>query len=478
MIGGWSESDYRWMRRAIDLARPHRTHPNPKVGCVVVDTEGKNAGEGAHDGVGTPHAEAVALTKAGVAAYGSTVYVTLEPCVHFGHTPPCSDALIEASVGRVVIAVPDPDERVNGRGVSALQQAGIKVEVGLMADMSIRLDPGFHHHRKTGRPHVRGILLEEGASHDPSVRNDLERMTSEADCLFDRVTDPVAELASLAAEGKLTVVTTRGATVNRLRREGLLDALTHYTKGTTSPDDQAGPRSGFHTVAVRRIGSGYLRVDLAADSTERVSTVRRESEATIPTSFGTFRAIGFESQDDGHHHLALVMGQVEGDAPPLVRIHSECLTGDVFGSLRCDCGFQLEEALKRIGLVGRGLVLYMRGHEGRGIGLIHKLAAYGLQDQGRDTAEANLDLGFPVDARDYGVGAQMLLALGVRSVRLLTNNPAKQVALRASGITVAERVPIIAGENAHNRSYLRTKADKLGHILPDTGIMSTTNPTM
>ena len=149
----------------------------------------------------------------------------------------------------------------------------------------------------------------------------------------------------------------------------------------------------------------------------------------------------------------------------MVRVHSECLTGDVFGSLRCDCGFQLDEALSRIGGEGAGVVLYMRGHEGRGIGLIHKLAAYALQERGRDTVEANLDLGFPEDGRDYGIAAGILKDLGVTDLRLLTNNPAKRAGMEQNGLRIIERIPLVSGENDHNRTYLRTKVSKLGHLI-------------
>jgi len=157
------------------------------------------------------------------------------------------------------------------------------------------------------------------------------------------------------------------------------------------------------------------------------------------------------------------MGEVGDGEAVLVRAHSECLTGDVFGSLRCDCGEQLERALARVAEEGRGIILYLRGHEGRGIGLLHKLAAYELQDRGMDTVEANLSLGLPVDSRDYGVGADILMDLGVRSVRLMTNNPVKRDGIEERGVTVLERVPLSAAANDENRRYLETKATRLGH---------------
>ena len=193
--------------------------------------------------------------------------------------------------------------------------------------------------------------------------------------------------------------------------------------------------------------------------------VRRLSVARLPTDFGEFRAVGYESAVDGRQHIALVMGEVEGQERVLVRVHSECLTGDTFGSLRCDCGFQLRDAIRIIGTEGRGVLLYIRGHEGRGIGLMHKLAAYALQDEGRDTVEANVELGFPPDARDYGVGAQILADLGVSTIRLLTNNPTKRAGIEGYGLSIVDRVPLETAPTIENRSYLETKANKLGHLI-------------
>ncbi len=193
--------------------------------------------------------------------------------------------------------------------------------------------------------------------------------------------------------------------------------------------------------------------------------VVRVAETKLPTQFGEFRAVGYRSDVDGTDHLALVMGDIGDGEQVLVRVHSECLTGDVFGSLRCDCGPQLQAALQRVAQEGRGVVLYMRGHEGRGIGLMHKLMAYRLQDDGRDTVDANLDLGLPADARDYGTGAQILFDLGVRSMRLLTNNPAKRAGLEGYGLTIVERLPLEIASNEHNEDYLHTKATRMGHTL-------------
>lgn len=194
--------------------------------------------------------------------------------------------------------------------------------------------------------------------------------------------------------------------------------------------------------------------------------VERVAHARIPTRYGEFRAVAYRSIYDDVEHVALVMGDLEDDgADVLVRVHSECLTGDVFGSLRCDCGPQLDAAMRMVAAEGRGVVLYMRGHEGRGIGLIHKLQAYQLQDRGHDTVDANIQLGLPADARDYGTGAQILVDLGVTSMRLLTNNPAKRVGLDGYGLRITARVPMPVRANAENLRYLRTKRDRMGHEL-------------
>jgi 3,4-dihydroxy 2-butanone 4-phosphate synthase / GTP cyclohydrolase II len=192
--------------------------------------------------------------------------------------------------------------------------------------------------------------------------------------------------------------------------------------------------------------------------------VERTVSVRLPTTYGDFTAIAFREKLTGKHHVALVKGQVEGAEDVLVRVHSECLTGDVFHSLRCDCGEQLEQALAQIGEEDRGVLLYM-AQEGRGIGLLNKLRAYELQENGFDTVEANIELGFPADARDWGIGNQILADLGLTTIRILTNNPKKITGLEGFGLTVVEQVPIETPPNAENRSYLETKRDKLGHRL-------------
>ena len=192
--------------------------------------------------------------------------------------------------------------------------------------------------------------------------------------------------------------------------------------------------------------------------------VERMAAASLPTAYGDFQAVGYVSKTDGKHHLALVYGDVDGEADVLVRVHSECVTGDVFHSLRCDCGEQLDQALRHIVHLGRGVLLYL-AQEGRGIGLLNKLRAYELQEQGRDTVEANAELGFAPDLREYGIGAQILVDLGLSSIRILTNNPRKIQGLEGFGLTVTEQVAIETTPTEHNLAYLRAKRDKLGHRL-------------
>ena len=206
--------------------------------------------------------------------------------------------------------------------------------------------------------------------------------------------------------------------------------------------------------------------DLIAYRRRSERLIQRVTEARIPTAFGSFRAIGYESHD-GRTHVALVKGEPSGHEGVLVRVHSECFTGDVLGSIRCDCGSQLSDAMRLIDEEGEGVIVYMRGHEGRGIGLRHKLEAYALQDKGFDTVEANVELGFAPDSRDYGVGAQILVDLGISTMRLLTNNPTKRAGLEGYGLEIVDRVPLESAPNPENIRYLTTKKEKMGHLLDE-----------
>lgn len=205
--------------------------------------------------------------------------------------------------------------------------------------------------------------------------------------------------------------------------------------------------------------------DLIAHRRKSEKLIERVVEARVPTLHGDFKAVGFKSLVDDRQHVALVKGDIGDGEGVLTRVHSECLTGDVFGSVRCDCGQQLDWALAQVAREGRGVVLYIRGHEGRGIGLLHKLAAYRLQDEGLDTVDANINLGLPVDSRDYGVGSQILYDLGVRSMRLMTNNPTKRAGIEGYGLSILERIPIPVSPTSENRGYLQAKRERLGHDL-------------
>ncbi len=204
--------------------------------------------------------------------------------------------------------------------------------------------------------------------------------------------------------------------------------------------------------------------DLITYRLERESLIQRGEEVTLPTRYGKFKIIPFKQLSNGEEHIALIKGDIDTDEPVLVRVHSSCMTGDIFGSLRCECGEQLHQAMKLIEKEGRGVIVYMQ-QEGRGIGLMNKIAAYKLQDEGLDTVEANIHLGFDADERDYGVGAQILRDLGVRKMKLMTNNPVKRAGIEGYGLKVSEVINIEIEPNEHNERYMRTKRDRMGHFL-------------
>ena len=215
-------------------------------------------------------------------------------------------------------------------------------------------------------------------------------------------------------------------------------------------------KHGLHLISI---------ADLIRYRRQNDKLVRRIASARIPTEYGEFTAVAYEAVLDGEQHVALVKGDVDGQSDVLVRVHSECLTGDAFGSLRCDCGPQLQGAMAAIAEAGSGVVVYLRGHEGRGIGLAHKLRAYSLQEEGLDTVDANLELGLPSDSREYGIGAQILVDLGITTMRLMTNNPTKYGGLEGFGLDIVERVNIQPVANPENIKYLRTKRERMGHLL-------------
>lgn len=288
--------------------------------------------------------------------------------------------------------------------------------------------------------------------------------------------DPAAAAADLVRPGHVFPLRSREGGV--LKRAGHTEAAVDLTRlagrepvGVLSEIVSAdkstmarGPE--LHELAARHGLPLVTVADLVRMRMRSERLVRHLSQARVPTAHGEFECHVWRSLTDGTDHLAFVRGDPAAAGPVLVRVHSECLTGDVFGSQRCDCGGQLDDALSLIAAEDRGVVVYLRGHEGRGIGIAHKIAAYNLQDKGRDTVDANLDLGLPVDDREYGIGAQILVELGVREMRLMTNNPAKFGGLEGYGLEIVERLPLAPRLTAANVAYLRAKRTRLGHDLP------------
>jgi 3,4-dihydroxy 2-butanone 4-phosphate synthase / GTP cyclohydrolase II len=287
--------------------------------------------------------------------------------------------------------------------------------------------------------------------------------------------DPEAKAEQLTRPGHVFPLRAKEGGV--LRRPGHTEAGVDLTRlaglqpaaaiGEVVNDDGTMKRLPELTVFAAEHGLTLISIaDLVAYRSRTERQVHRVVQARIPTPHGEFTAVGYSSDLDDREHVALVFGDLGAGEDVLVRVHSECLTGDVFGSLRCDCGPQLQASLATVAVEGRGVVMYVRGHEGRGIGLLHKLQAYQLQDRGVDTVDANLELGLPADARDYGTGAQILVDLGVRTMRLLTNNPAKRAGLEGYGLQVVGRVPLPVQQTPDNTRYLTTKRDRMGHDLP------------
>lgn len=391
-------------------------------------------------------------------------------------------ALAEIAAGRAVIVTDDADRENEGDLVFAAEKAtpallGFTIRYGSgvvcvplegAACDRLELPPMYH---------VNQDRKETAYTVSVDARERVTTGISAADrCRTIRLlADPASTAADLARPGHVFPLRAKEGGV--LRRPGHTEAAVDLTR-----------LAGLHPAGVvcelvnedgtmarlpelERFGAehGLVLVSIADLIAYRRRTERQViavGEARLPTRYGEFRAIGYRSTLDGTEHVALVAGEIGDGQGVLVRVHSECLTGDVFGSLRCDCGAQLHAALAAVGAQGRGVVLYVRGHEGRGIGLLHKLQAYQLQDRGADTVDANLQLGLPADARDYGTGAQILFDLGVRTMRLLTNNPDKRAGLEGYGLEILERVRLPVRVTSENLRYLTTKRDRMGHDLP------------
>ncbi|NMI01759.1 bifunctional 3,4-dihydroxy-2-butanone-4-phosphate synthase/GTP cyclohydrolase II [Pseudonocardia acidicola] len=394
-------------------------------------------------------------------------------------------ALAELRRGRMVLVVDDEDRENEGDLIMAAELATPEAMAFMIRHTSGLLCVGI-----TGeRADALRLPLMVTDSDDPrgtafTVSVDLKSKTTTGVSATDRaltiraLVDPATRPEDLSRPGHIFPLRAREGGVLRraghtesavdlcrlagLRPAGVLSEVTN-DDGTMARRPELArfaERHGLLTIAV---------ADIVRYRRQTETLVRREAAGRVPSEYGEFTAITYRSLVDDCEHVALVMGEVNQTAdtgdPVLVRVHSECLTGDVFASRRCDCGEQLSLAMRKIGEAGRGVVVYLRGHEGRGIGLSHKLRAYNLQDAGLDTVDANLAQGLPVDSREYGIGAQMLRDLGVREIRLMTNNPAKYRGLAGHGVRIAAREPLIITPNPDNISYLTTKRNRLDHAL-------------
>ncbi|KAA9160405.1 bifunctional 3,4-dihydroxy-2-butanone-4-phosphate synthase/GTP cyclohydrolase II [Amycolatopsis acidicola] len=392
-------------------------------------------------------------------------------------------AIAAIADGRPVIVVDDEDRENEGDLIFAAEKATPEllafmvrytsgyVCVSLTPETCERLDlPPMYHTNQDVRGTAYTVTVDaaEGISTGISAadRSRTIRLLASADSKASDLKRPGHVVPLRAKEGGVlrrpghTEASVDLARLAGLQPAGVLcEIVSQKDEGDMARRDELQVFAADHDLEIITIA------DLIAYRRRTEKQVERVAEARIPLAAGTFRAVGYDSLLDGIEHVAFVYGDIGDGEDILVRVHSECLTGDVFGSLRCDCGPQLEAALQAIADEGRGVVLYIRGHEGRGIGLLHKLQAYQLQDLGADTVDANLALGVPADARDYGTGAQILCDLGVRSMRLLTNNPAKRVGLEGYGLQVTGRVPLPISPNPENVRYLRTKRDRMGHDL-------------
>ncbi len=390
-------------------------------------------------------------------------------------------AIAEIAAGRLVIVVDDEDRENEGDLILAAELATpqalafmvrytsgyICVPITEATADRLELPPMYRVNQdRRGTAYTVTVDAREGVSTGISATDRTHTIRLLA--------DPATTAADLSRPGHTVPLRARDGGV--LRRPGHTEAAVDLARlaglqpagvlcEVVSEQDPTGMARGPELLAFAKThGLAIITIaDLVAHRRKFDRLVRREAQAQVPLACGTFTALGYRSTYDDREHIAFVYGDIGDGQDVLVRMHSECLTGDVFGSLRCDCGPQLQASLEAVAAEGRGAVVYLRGQEGRGIGLMHKLQAYQLQEAGRDTYEANLDLGLPADARDYGTGAQILVDLGIRTMRLLTNNPAKRAGLEGYGLTVIGRVPLPVSANPHNLRYLTTKRDRMGH---------------
>jgi 3,4-dihydroxy 2-butanone 4-phosphate synthase/GTP cyclohydrolase II len=409
-----------------------------------------------------------------------------------GEFAPIEEAIEDMRSGRIVIVVDDADrenegdfvmagEKVtpdainfmatHGRGIICMPTTGERLDQ-LRIPLMVAAKEGSHETAFAVSIDARGTTTTGTSAHD---RATTIRTVCQPDAQAEDIRMPGHVFPLRSHDGGVlkraghTEAAVDLATLAGMSPIGVICEIMH-------PDGTMARLPELHRVAEEHGLTIVSIADLIAYRRKREKLVRKVAEAAIPTEFGQFSAKAYESLVDGRTHVALVLGDIGDGEQILVRVHSECLTGDVFGSLRCDCGTQLEDALAKIGSEGRGVVLYIRGHEGRAIGLTHKLRAYQLQEAGHDTVEANEALGFPADQRDYGIGAQILYDIGVRSMRLLTNNPMKRAGLEGYGLSILERVPLETKPTSENLRYLQTKREKLGHILDNLEPEGPTTP--
>jgi 3,4-dihydroxy 2-butanone 4-phosphate synthase/GTP cyclohydrolase II len=398
-------------------------------------------------------------------------------------------ALVDLAAGKAVLVIDDEDRENEGDLIFAAQLATPELVAFMVRYTSgyicvpiteanadrLDLPPMFRVNQdRRGTAYTVTVDAREGISTGISASDRAHTVRLLA--------DPATTSADLSRPGHIVPLRARDGGV--LRRPGHTEAAVDLAR-------LAGlaPAGVLCEVVSEKDPSGMARADelrtfadehgLALISIADLIAYRRRSEklvervatARVPLRYGEFTAVGYASSYDNREHVAFVFGEIGDGEDVLVRVHSECLTGDVFGSLRCDCGPQLDAALAAVAREGRGVVLYVRGHEGRGIGLLHKLQAYQLQDLGSDTLDANLELGLPADARDYGTGAQILVDLGIHTMRLLSNNPAKRAGLEGYGLRIVGQVPLPVRANPENLRYLQTKRDRMGHVinLEDSG---------
>jgi 3,4-dihydroxy 2-butanone 4-phosphate synthase/GTP cyclohydrolase II len=404
---------------------------------------------------------------------------------------PVERAVADIAAGKAVVVIDDEDRENEGDLIFAAQLATPELVafmvrytsgyicVPLSEANADRLDlpPMFRVNQdRRGTAYAVTVDAREGVSTGISA--------SDRAHTIQLLADPSTNAADLARPGHIVPLRARDGGV--LRRPGHTEAAVDLAVlaglepagvlcEIVSEKDPSGMARGEELrVFADEHGLALISIaDLIAYRRRFDKLVERVAEARVPLRYGEFTAVGYSSSYDEREHVAFVFGDIGDGEDVLVRVHSECLTGDVFGSLRCDCGPQLDAALAAVAREGRGVVLYVRGHEGRGIGLLHKLQAYQLQDAGADTFEANVALGLPADARDYGTGAQILVDLGVRTMRLLSNNPAKRAGLEGYGLRIIGQVPLPTHQNPHNLRYLQTKRDRMGHdLILDEGLTS------